>query len=104
MKAIQKTALVFLLVDLLLYFLLFHSGLVLPWINPTLEEYNNTVTSFPRDYAQKLIWILIHFPTSWLLSMRSDRFLALSVIQYPLLMMGVSRWIETMKKKEPDGS
>ena len=55
------------LVDLFIFWLLFYSGFIIPFINPSLEQYQRSGTSFPRNYNQTLIWILLHTPTSFLI-------------------------------------
>ncbi len=69
--------------DLFLFWILFYSGIVLPYINPSVEDYNAHITSFPRNAAQMYLWIVLHMPTSWIgIVLRlPDQLLAFSVIQ-----------------------
>ncbi|MCP3931199.1 MAG: hypothetical protein GY705_19110 [Bacteroidetes bacterium] len=86
MKKVYLLAGSILIIDLLLYLFLFHSGIVLPLINPSVEEYNALFTSFPRDTSQKNIWLMIHWPTFLLFKEKWD-LIFLSVIQYPLIII-----------------
>jgi len=99
MKKIYKICLVVLAVDLFSYWLLFHSGVVLPYINPTIEEYNKTLTSFPRDYGQSILWYSIHIPLSSLIGMINENFLVLAILQYPLILLGINAIITKRQKK-----
>jgi len=99
MKKIYKICLVVLVLDVLLYFFLFHSGVVLPWINPSIEEYSKNVTSFPRDFGQKISWIMFHVPLSAMVdSFFGDDYLILSVIQWPLVIIGLDKLVARFRK------
>ncbi|MCX7708796.1 MAG: hypothetical protein N2484_02985 [Clostridia bacterium] len=63
----HKIVVITILADLILFWLLFYSGLVVPWISPSLEEYNASGTSFPRNYNQILLWFALHLPSSLLI-------------------------------------
>lgn len=97
MKNIYKICLVVFVIDILLYLFLFHSGVVLPGINPSLQEYNKALTSFPRDYNQKLLWILFHMPLSSLIGSINVNYLAISTIQYPLIIIGLYKLIVKLR-------
>lgn len=99
MKKIYKICLVVLALDVLLYLFLFHSGIVLPWINLSAEEYSKNLTSFPRDFGQMMFWIVPHMPLSALFGYLGDSFLVLSVIQWPLVIFGVDKLIVRFKKR-----
>jgi len=64
MKLRYKVPLIFILLDLGVYFLVFHSGIILPIVNPSKEEYEHMryTTSFPRESGQQILWFLIHTP------------------------------------------
>jgi len=64
MELRYKLPLIFILLDLGFYFLVFHSGIILPIINPSKEEYEHIeyTTSFPREAGQQFLWFLIHAP------------------------------------------
>ena len=96
-----KLALLAVTIDLLLYGFLFYSGVILPGINPSVEQYNAQMTSFPRDAMQKILWIALHWPTS-LLVHRSlgARFLGLSVIQTVLIFLGIGSWLDRKKENK----
>ena len=100
MKKITKICLSILTIDAVVYLILFHSGIVLPFINPTVEEYNAMNTSFPRDYAQAIYWIVAHYPSSVLISLISERFLVLSTAQTPLIIYGVNWLVRKLKNKK----
>lgn len=79
------------LADLFLFWLLNYSGFVIPFISPSIEQYQNSGTSFPRNYNQMLIWFILHFPTSIVFESLSQRITgsevltSLSVIQTGLI-------------------
>lgn len=99
MKRITKICLSIFLIDVAVYFVLFHSGIVLPFINPSVEEYSRRFTSFPRDYAQKIYWIVAHYPTSFIISSFNERLLVLSAVQYPLLIFGLNKAMSWVQRK-----
>jgi hypothetical protein len=83
MKRIYKVCVLVVLIDLLLYLLLFHCGIILPFINPSVEVYNKSFTSYPRDTMQKVVWALFHFtaiPIAKLFSL-NEKYLFLLIIQ-----------------------
>ena len=81
-----KFALWFAAVDALAYWVLFHSGVVLPWINPSPEAYAHQMTSFPRNAAQIYLWILVNWPTSMIVGRAlGDRYLVVAIAQAGLL-------------------
>lgn len=93
-----KIVIIVVFTDLFLYWLLFYSGIVLPFINPSLEQYKEMVikgTSFPRNTNQILIWIFLHLPSSYIIDgiTRNDRFLFLSVIQTGLMTYYIHKFI-----------
>lgn len=84
----HKIVIITLLIEILLFWFVFYSGIVIPFINPSIEEYENHIkggTSFPRDYTQMLLWYLIHMPSSLIIdsvfSSGYEVLLSLSVIQ-----------------------
>jgi len=81
-------------IDLLLYLLIFHSGIVLPYINPSVEDYKPW-TSFPRDAGQKMAWYILHIPTSMLIS--GEGYELLSVVQTGLIFLGLGAIIDYKK-------
>ncbi len=100
MKGLKfKLPLYFVIIDILLYLFLFHSGITLPIINPSVEEYNQQFTSFPRDYMQKIVWIGLHVPTSFAVdSTFGDNLLGLSVVQTGLIFFGIGSFIDYRRK------
>lgn len=58
----HKMIIIVALVDFFLFWLLFYSGIILPFINLSIESYKNSGTSFPRDTHQKILWICLQFP------------------------------------------
>lgn len=59
----HRKILTILLIDLFLYILLVKSNIVLPYINPSIEEYSK-VTSFPRNTNQVIMWYALQIPIS----------------------------------------
>jgi hypothetical protein len=84
------------ILDLFLFLLLFRSGIVLPVINPSVEQHKQRETVFPRDSMQKILWISVHSPTSAVLgeSPLGERFLALSVVQPVLIGFAIGWYID----------
>lgn len=98
-----KIVIIAVLADLLLFWLLFYSKVVLPFINPSVEQYKEMVrmgTSFPRDTNQMIIWIILHLPSSYITSgiARNDKFLFLSVIQTGLITYYIDKFIQQRKR------
>jgi hypothetical protein len=95
----HKIVIVFVLVDLFLFWMLFYSGIVLPFINPSIEEYRKSFTSFPRNANQIFLWIIIHMPSSIIIGKilegikGSDIFLSLSIIQTGLITYFIEKYI-----------
>ncbi len=91
-----KLALCAIAVDLLFYWVVFHSGIVLPVINPSIEEYQQRVTSFPREAGQQMGWILLHFPTALVASSLKlpDRYLVYLVGQTGLIFFALGFLID----------
>ncbi|TCO79157.1 hypothetical protein EV214_103209 [Marinisporobacter balticus] len=61
----HKVIIIALFVDLFLYWLAFYSSIVLPVINPSVEQYRILVeqgTSFPRDTNQCFLWMYLQIP------------------------------------------
>lgn len=61
----HKIVFIILMTDLFLYWLLFYSGVILPFINPSAEEYITLVkhgTSFPRETNQCFLWMFLQVP------------------------------------------
>jgi cytochrome bd-type quinol oxidase subunit 2 len=61
----HRIVFIIIIIDLLLFWLLFHSGIVLPFINPSVEEYRILVeqgTSFPRHTNQCFLWMHLQIP------------------------------------------
>jgi len=102
----HKVVVIVVLVDLLLTWLLVYSGIVLPYISPSIEQYRLSGTSFPRDYAQKLFWLIIHAPTSILIDGKlggitnSNIFAFLSVLQTGLIAYYLEKIILLKKKSK----
>jgi hypothetical protein len=95
MKKVYVVASVVLVVDIFLYFIFFHSTTALPGADPFIEKH----TSFPLNFEYQLPWYLFHMPLS-LLDEISHRFLVISVIQWPLIIIGVSKLIANRKNKK----
>ena len=96
----NKIVIIVVSTDLFLYWLLFYSGVVLPLINPSVDQYKKMVimgTSFPRNTNQALIWIYLHFPTSYIIGSRSDKFLFLSVVQTGIITYCLEKFIQRKK-------
>jgi len=106
MKRVYKICIFVVLIDLLLYILLFHSGIILPFINKSAEEYSRSITSFPRDTGQKMIWILLHFPAPFLgeLFQLNDKYLPLLIINDVWVILLFHRLMYPPKKKKEDKS
>jgi predicted acyltransferase len=98
----NKIFIIVLLTDLFLYWFLFYSGVVLPFINPSVEEYNNTMTSFPRNASQMFIWIFMHFPTSYILLSitKNDMYLFLLVIQTSVIAYFIEKFIQRKRSSK----
>lgn len=90
-------------IDFLLYLFLFHSGIVLPFINPSVSEYSRQLTSFPRNYAQELLWLGLHIPTS-IIAINSQFaeivVVAASLVQTGLIFFGIGALIEYLRKRK----
>jgi hypothetical protein len=101
MKRIYKVCVLVVLIDLLIYLLLFHCGIILPLINPSVEVYSKKITSFPRDTMQKVIWIIFHFPTLFFVKIfiKSDKQLFLLVIQNVWVILLGNRILNFFRKK-----
>ena len=100
MKKIYYISIIVLILDMILYFLIFHSGIVFPYINPSIEEYKAMVTSFPRDTSQKYLWIYIHWPIVLLFTKTKNwSMLIISAIQYPILVLLIGKIILKLKRK-----
>jgi hypothetical protein len=92
----HKYIIIFVCLDLFLFWVLFYSGIVLPFVNPSMKEYNKDITSFPRNYGQMLIWVFLHFPTSIILDTvtSNDRLLFLSVFQTGVIVYFIEKFIK----------
>ncbi len=100
MKLKYKLTIWAIVIDLLLYFLLFHSGVTLPFINPSPEEYAQQFTSFPRNAMQLYIWLGLHLPTSYIVDLSfSNELLGLSVIQTGVIFFGIGAFIDRRREK-----
>jgi hypothetical protein len=95
----HKIVIIVVAVDLFLYWILYYSGVVLPFINPNIEEYNKIINSAPRNIGQMVIWMLLHFPTSYVLESitRNDTYLFLSVIQTGVITYFIEKFIQRRK-------
>jgi hypothetical protein len=86
-----KIVIIVMLVDLFLFWLLNYSGVIVPFISPSIEQYQNSGTSFPRNFNQIFIWVVLHFPTSIVLGnlsqsiTGSEVLTSISVIQTGLI-------------------
>jgi hypothetical protein len=71
MKLRYKLPLIFVLLDIGLSFLISQPNIVLPIINPSEDEYAkiSTITSFPRNAGQILVWTYVHLPAFIIVSM-----------------------------------
>lgn len=61
----HKIIFIILIIDLFLYWLLFYSGIVLPFINPSVEQYKILIkqgTSFPRETNQCFLFMWLQIP------------------------------------------
>ena len=82
-------------VDLFFYWLVFHSGVVLPFINPSEAAYAQRVTSFPRDAGQHMLWIFLHGPTSvWLGEHLGDQYLPWAIGQTAVICLVIGAWLD----------
>jgi hypothetical protein len=101
MKTLKfKLPMALVILDILIYLFLFHSGVVLPFVNPTVAEYNQMQTSFPRDAGQKMTWILFHIPTSAVVDKNfGDRFLWFSIFQTGVIFFVAGLLVDYKRKK-----
>jgi hypothetical protein len=87
----HKIVIIVILTDLFLFWLTFYSDIILTFINPSIEDYSISDTSFPRNYAEVLFWYLVHMPSSIVLEnilghiVESKVYLSLSIIQTDLI-------------------
>ena len=98
----NKIVIIVVFTDLFLYWFLFYSGVILPLINPSVDQYRKMVimgTSFTRNTNQALIWIYLHFPTSYIIGSRSDKFLFLSVVQIGIITYCLEKFIQRKKRR-----
>lgn len=61
----HKIVVAILMIDLFLYWLLLYSGVILPFINPSVELYEiykNSGTGFPRNTNQYFLWFYLQIP------------------------------------------
>lgn len=84
-------------VDMFLYWLLFLSGIVLPFINPSIAEY--PFTSAPRGVGQMLMWEALHIPTSLIFEfvIPNMNFQIFSIVQTGIIAYFIERLI--LRKK-----
>ncbi|MCY6370703.1 hypothetical protein [Clostridium ganghwense] len=102
----HKIVIIVVLIDLLLTWLLAFSGIVLPYINPSIEQYRLSGTSFPLDFNQKLIWLIMHAPISLFIEAKlggitttnSNVFVFLAVLQTGLIAIYLDKKI--LSKRE----
>lgn len=59
----HKRVISLVVLDAILYILLVKSNIVLPFINPSIENYS-MVTGFPRNTNQVLLWYMLQIPVS----------------------------------------
>ena len=85
------------MVDLLLYWVIFYSGATLPFINPSVEEYQRQVTSFPRNAGQCYAWVAVHVPAA-LIGRFGDRYLVFAVAQTGLIFFVIGTLIDRRHK------
>ena len=98
----HKIVITLVLSDLFLYWFLFYSGVVLPFINPSVVQYKKMLlrgTSFPRNTNQMLIWYLIHFPTSYIIAGIMDKLIFLSAIQIGIITYFIQKIIKRWRVK-----
>lgn len=100
----HKVVIIVVLIDLMLYWLIFCTDVVLPFINPSVEEYKRMVTTgttFPRDTSQELFWMLIHLPTFAITDIitRSEKFRFLAVVQTGVITLYIERFIRKRRCK-----
>ena len=100
MRLKYKLALWAVAVDLLLYMFLFHSGITLPFINPSQNVYEAQFTSYPRDAGQKLVWMAFHFPALNVLDaalgrQNENRVMPLSAIQTEMIFLNTVHWLQS---------
>jgi hypothetical protein len=99
----HKLVVIVIIIDLFLTWLLAYSDIVLPYINPSIEQYKGLGTSFPRDYAQKMIWMFTHAPSSIFIDTKlggitnSNAFVFLPVIQTGLIAFLVEKIVHRFK-------
>jgi hypothetical protein len=96
----HKFVVICVLIDILLFWLLFYSGLILPFINPTLEDYQAILNSAPRHAGQMGLWLMAHMPTSGLISALhlAEPFLILSIFQTAVAAYGIEKIMGQMQK------
>ena len=86
--------------DVVIYLLLFHSGKIFPIINPSVAEYNQHLTSFPRDYMQKLLWLIFHWPSAFMLDrIAGARWIALSILQWPPILAAIGYFLSRRRSR-----
>lgn len=98
----HKIVILVMIVDLFIYWLLFCSGVVVPFINPNIYQYKGMLlrgTSFPRNTNQMLIWFLLHLPTSYIIAGTIDKFIFLSVIQTGIIAYFIQEFIQHINRK-----
>ncbi len=98
-----RIVIIVMLADFLLFWILDRSIIVLPFINPSAEQYKEMLlagTSFPRNTNQMIMWIILHLPTSYIIGSiaRSDIYQSLSVIQTGVIVYYIDKYNKQRKK------
>ena len=95
----HKIVIIAVIVDIILYWILFCSGVIFPFINPDVGEYSKRITSFPRNGGQILVWMFIHLPTSFIIDIipNYEKFMFLSVIQTGIIAYIIEKTIQLKK-------
>jgi len=103
MRLRYKLAIWAVIVDFLLYLFLFQSGIVLPFINPSVTEYSQQMTSFPRNAMQEYVWMGLHVPASLVyinFPFAEVVVVVLSLFQAGLIFFGIGALIEYLKNRK----
>ena len=107
MKKIYKICIGILIIEIIIAYLVFFSGIIIPFISQTVGEFNvdclaNEACSYTRSLQQELFWTLLHFPLSFVGYLiinlfeffgifLSSNFVLFGVFQYPLLLVGINK-------------
>ena len=84
------------ILDLILYVFLFRSGVILPIFDPPKARQPFDEKTLPRDTPQKLLWTLVHAPTSDVIfeHFGNEKYECLSVIQTALIGFAIGWFVD----------